>query len=501
MGSMFPPVPDGWGISAGSARTGEVGPALPAATQRVHDAIPDETPTREMAAAPEFLGIQYLHTTESPFCVLSSPGAGDDGLRLELVEVPDARKGKTPQFCLRLTLDAVGADRAEATMIMLPQRGQRAVHDADELAYGAHMLGPYRVRVIKCAALHVAKSSSAAQWAGDMRQGAGYACAIAVDRPTLPPLWTPVVSGKQGSGYKGALILPPMGVGDPPLSLWLSTKDAAHLQVSLGHDEDDCLELLLLPSLLDPPEVACVRDNGDGSWRDALDVKSDDSWVWSVSLDALRLGATEAHATLPLNWARSKSWGGTLRPEARTRSRRGRVVMAGEYQIEVRERVAVLSQLGILHRCSGEGDAVGIMWGSWGGEGGGAGGFVVGSEEDAREGIAQREARKFAEMEAYQEHISRELQAGLQRARSEEGYEDDFEAEDDESADGADEAVPGDVVVGVESAGEGLKRGGVRGIKTTYPIMDFSVLLRVSRVAASVAEDDAWAALLGSDAV
>ena len=80
------------------------------------------------------------------------------------------------------------------------------------------------------------------------------------------------------------------------------------------------------------------------SWREGIQVNNTDSWVWTVDLEALRLGELESHERLALNWARRKSWAGSLRPEARTTTRHGRVLVAAEYHLEVLDLLALLVQ-------------------------------------------------------------------------------------------------------------------------------------------------------------
>ena len=131
----------------------------------------------------------------------------------------------------------------------------------------------------------------------------------------------------------------------------------------------------------------------------------------------LRLGEVEAHAHLPLNWARIKSSSGRLRPQARTTSRRGRVLTAGDYRIEVRERIATLSELGVLHkpralpRAQDRSSAIAP----------GPGEDLPGQDkqgtaaEDA--GLAEAEAKKFAELDAYAKHIAAQLKVSMPEGR------------------------------------------------------------------------------------
>ena len=44
-------------------------------------------------------------------------------------------------------------------------------------------------------------------------------------------------------------------------------------------------------------------------------------------------GEAEAHASLSLAWPRSKHGGGALRPGTRTKSKKGRVTVAGDYEV------------------------------------------------------------------------------------------------------------------------------------------------------------------------
>ena len=46
------------------------------------------------------------------------------------------------------------------------------------------------------------------------------------------------------------------------------------MEVTLGCDEDDFLHVQLDASLLNVPEVAQVNDSGDGSWKQALQVRA-----------------------------------------------------------------------------------------------------------------------------------------------------------------------------------------------------------------------------------
>jgi len=167
-----------------------------------------------------------------------------------------------------------------------------------------------------------------------------------------------------------------------------------------------------------------------GSWKHVLQVRAHQTWLWSLSLQVLRLGEVEAHVHLPLNWARIASSSGTLRPQARTTSRRGRVLTAGDYRIQVRERIATLSQLGVLHKLRappldppspyvpGRGEAE--VQGQRGLPGNGyacdasstrdacayEGSAYQGSNDG---GLAEAEAKKFAELDAYAKHIAAQL--------------------------------------------------------------------------------------------
>ncbi len=173
-----------------------------------------------------------------------------------------------------------------------------------------------------------------------------------------------------------------------------------------------------------------------GSWKHVFQVRAHQTWLWSLSLEVLRLGEVEAHVQLPLNWARIASSSGTLRPQARTTSRRGRVLTAGDYRIQVRERIATLSELGVLHKLrapprmldrpspyvSGRGDSE--VQGQRGLPGDGCFYHAAGTcdacayEASAYEasndgGLAEAEAKKFAELDAYAKHIAAQLKVCL----------------------------------------------------------------------------------------
>ena len=158
-----------------------------------------------------------------------------------------------------------------------------------------------------------------------------------------------------------------------------------------------------------------------GSRKHDLQVGAHQTWLWSLSLEVLRLGEVEAHVHLPLNWARIASSSGTLRPQARTTSRRGRVLTAGDYRIQVRERIATLSELGVLHKLRaplsmldrpspyvpGRGEAE--VQGQRGLPGDGYLRDACAHEGSNDGGLVEAEAKKFAELDAYAKHIAAQL--------------------------------------------------------------------------------------------
>lgn len=414
--------------------------------------------------------------------------------------MPDLGGGKAPLFCLRISLEDDHA-HDEATMVILPRR--REPRESCEPAFRTRMVGPYRVRVLRCATIQDARDR-ASKWAGDMHQSKGYAAAVAVDRPTLPAPWASAQredASKEDERGEARTVLAPMDAGDESVSLWLSSKHHSHMQVTLGEDDDDSLHVELLPSLLVLPEVGHVSDSENGRWKEEVSVRSSDSWLWSLSLEVLRLGGLESHHSTPLNWARSKAWSGALRPEARTKTRKGRLVSAGEYHVEVRERIATLSELGVLCRQGGGGEEGGVGGPGLRGDGAVAASDVGGVRElTEREIEREAEEKKFAELDAYKKHIAHELEADEARQRQIEGYEEDFEgggdddgeeagsaAEEEEDVDGGEGGGPeglaseacedaGSVGGGRRKrAGNGVNVGGTRAIRTSYPIMDFSV--------------------------
>jgi hypothetical protein len=281
-GGMFPAIPgvhtplgsDGPPREEGAAaRAGEV----------VYDALPGDIATHEMSAAPEFLGVQYLSTFDCPFCLVGH-GAGGARLKLELEEIPDLGGGKGAQFCLRLGTEDQGAEEAasttgDCTIVILPRPNEP--EESRATAYRGYAVRGYRVRVVQCAVIIDTRAQPIKlKSAADMNPSKGYAVAVAVDAPTMPAAWTPALAAPPAAlraalssaaePGRAGLVLPPLLPDEDPINLWLSTKDPTRMQVTLGHDPDDSLDVHLEASLLSAPEVPQINDGGDGSWKQAL---------------------------------------------------------------------------------------------------------------------------------------------------------------------------------------------------------------------------------------
>ena len=257
----FPPIP---GVHAPLPDRGAGAGKRKSATF-VFDTILSDISKSEILAAPEFLGVHYLSTTEAPFYVISGGDAGCAGLKLELEEIPDLGGGKGAQFCLRINVEDADAS-SEATLVVLPRRNDPS--ELSEHAYVTQWVGGYRVRVLRCASILL---NHTAKWVSDMQHSEeGYAVAVAIDRPKLPAIWTPAIwtpaitldrdRAERGEGGEGERrnhgnCLAPMSCDDPPVNLWLSTKAAERMQISFGVDDDDSLDVQLVQTLLTLPAV------------------------------------------------------------------------------------------------------------------------------------------------------------------------------------------------------------------------------------------------------
>mmetsp|Transcript_47133 Transcript_47133/g.147510 ORF Transcript_47133/g.147510 Transcript_47133/m.147510 type:complete len:296 (-) Transcript_47133:417-1304(-) len=225
-----------------------------------------------------------------------------------------------------------------------------------KLSLRCHHIGPFRLRLLRHKLIPIAAGAQdRVSWSEDLEERNFMAVAVAVDRPHAPQQWLSVPSRR-------ATVLPAMEVGEH-VELWLSTRNVARERLVIGADASDQLDVTLRHELLSSSSSSSCTSSlpassSPAAWNHEVAIgEEEEQWYWSAALDILRLGAIERHASLPLNWARKRSWGGALRPEAHTKTRRGRAIAVGDYQVEVKERLATLSTLGVLFRLEHEGSS------------------------------------------------------------------------------------------------------------------------------------------------